>query len=77
MTTEEGKRGTARAVAQLSRGAVGAVRDIERQLVSNLAPETVAADIKNLRIDLEMLSRLATEAVSDSSVCSHCGTVVM
>ena len=45
--------------------------------MSNLAPETVAADIKNLRIDLEMLSRLATEAVSDSSVCSHCGTVVM
>lgn len=77
MSREDGKRGAARAVAQLSIGAVCAVRKLERQLASRADEEGVGGDVRNLRIDLETIARLAAEAVSDSSVCSHCGTVVM
>ncbi len=77
MTSEDGKRGAARAVVQLSIGAVGAIRNLERQLASHLDGETVSADVRNLRIDLETIARLAAEAASDGSLCSHCGTVVM
>ena len=77
MTTEEDKRGAARAVAQLSIGAVEAVRNIERQLTLRLDSETMRADLRDLRADLEVISRLAVEAVADPGLCSHCGTVVM
>lgn len=76
MTTEENRRGAVRAVAQLGIGAVEAIRRIERQLGCECDAETLAADLEELRIDLELLVRLATEAASDSSICVHCGTVV-
>ena len=77
MTNDEDKRGAARAVAQLSIGLVAAARRLERQLASRLDPETMKADLQDLRIDVELLSRLAADAAADPGVCSHCGTVVL